>query len=177
MKKHLKLIALLLVFVFSFGMLISCYGSFVVFHKLHKWNGTIGNKWLRSTLHIVLWIIPVYEICILVDLIILNVVEFWSGSNPMAMKEGQREDQIVQYKGEKYQITATKNRFDIVRLTGPKSGERAALVYVPDSSAWFVESGMIREKVLAVDETNPNLVKAIYPDGRAVQFDLTEMSR
>ena len=29
--------------------LTGCYGSYAVFNKVHKWNGTFGNKWATKT--------------------------------------------------------------------------------------------------------------------------------
>ena len=66
-------------------MLTGCYGSNACFHKLHKWNGTLGNKWLNSIVHFILQIFGVYWICLgLVDGLVLNTIEFWTGSNPLA---------------------------------------------------------------------------------------------
>ena len=69
------------------GMIVlsGCYGSNACFNKLHDWNGTLGNKWLNSIVHFFLLIFPVYGICLfLVDGLVLNTVEFWTGSNPLA---------------------------------------------------------------------------------------------
>lgn len=69
------------------GMIIltGCYGSNACYNKLHDWNGTLGNKWLNSIVHFVMLVIPVYWIVFgLVDILVLNTVEFWTGSNPLA---------------------------------------------------------------------------------------------
>jgi hypothetical protein len=61
-----------------------CYGSFGAFNKVHDWNGHVtGSKVGNSAIHTVFWILPVYEIVILGDLLIFNTVEFFSGSTPM----------------------------------------------------------------------------------------------
>ena len=33
---------------------------------------------------IAFWIVPVYEISALADVLVINSIEFWSGSNPVA---------------------------------------------------------------------------------------------
>ena len=69
------------------GMIVlsGCYGSNACYNKLHDWNGTLGNKWLNSIVHFVMLVIPVYWIVFgLVDILVLNTVEFWTGSNPLA---------------------------------------------------------------------------------------------
>ncbi len=100
MKK--SLIALALAAAFT---LTACYGSYSLTNKLYKWNGTLGNKWLNSCVHFILWVIPVYEICIgLVDGLVLNTVEFWTGSNPIASN-----DTYFEKDAQGNQISAIKN--------------------------------------------------------------------
>ena len=69
------------------GMIVlsGCYGKNACFNKLHDWNGTLGNKWINSIVHFFLNVFPVYMICLgLVDGLVLNTIEFWTGSNPLA---------------------------------------------------------------------------------------------
>ncbi len=100
MKK--SLIALALAAAFT---LTACYGSYSLTNKLYKWNGTLGNKWLNSCVHFILWVIPVYEICIgLVDGLVLNTVEFWTGSNPIASS-----DTYFEKDAQGNQVSAIKN--------------------------------------------------------------------
>lgn len=62
----------------------ACYGSYGAFNKIHKWNGkATGNKITNSAIHLGLWILPVYELCILGDFFIFNTIEFITGSNPL----------------------------------------------------------------------------------------------
>ncbi|MDR2591566.1 MAG: DUF3332 domain-containing protein [Chitinispirillales bacterium] len=63
----------------------SCYGSFALFNKVHKWNGKVGGKWINEVVYLVFWILPVYEICLGADWLILNTIEFWTGSKLVSM--------------------------------------------------------------------------------------------
>ncbi len=100
MKK--SLIALALAAAFT---LTACYGSYSLTNKLYKWNGTLGNKWLNSCVHFILWVIPVYGICMgLVDGLVLNTVEFWTGSNPLASN-----DTYFEKDAQGNQVSAIKN--------------------------------------------------------------------
>jgi hypothetical protein len=55
----------------------ACYGSYSAFHAVHRWNGhASGNKIVNSAIHLGLWIIPVYEICLTADFLIFNTIEF-----------------------------------------------------------------------------------------------------
>ena len=74
MKKGLIALGLAAAFTFT-----ACYGSYGLTTKLYKW------KCLNSCVQFIMWIIPVYPICAgLIDGLVLNTVEFWSGSNPVA---------------------------------------------------------------------------------------------
>ena len=61
-----------------------CYGSFTLTKKLYNWNGTLGNKWVKSIVFFVFNVVPAYPLCGFIDAVVLNLVEFWTGSNPMA---------------------------------------------------------------------------------------------
>lgn len=64
-----------------------CYGQFALTRKLYEWNGSLGNKFLNTVVMWAFLIVPVYEVCSFVDLVVLNLIEFWTGSNPMAVLE------------------------------------------------------------------------------------------
>ncbi|OGU29360.1 MAG: hypothetical protein A2X67_09925 [Ignavibacteria bacterium GWA2_55_11] len=69
-------------------MSVGCYGSFELTKKVHKWNGTFGNKWVVEIGFLVLNIVPVYGIAATIDALILNSLEFWTGSNPAMAENG-----------------------------------------------------------------------------------------
>ena len=52
------------------------------------------------------------------------------------MNEGESETQIVQHDGNKFKMTATKNRFQIHVLDGKRKGEKLDLVYSPTHKSW-----------------------------------------
>lgn len=83
MKKfNLKLAATIMIcgaFLFS-----SCIGSFGLHTKLRQWNEGISNKFVNELVFLAFNIIPVYGVCYLADALVINSIEFWSGSNPMA---------------------------------------------------------------------------------------------
>lgn len=62
----------------------SCIGSFGLSNKLHSWNNSIGSKWVNELVFLAFCIVPVYEVSLIADGLIINSIEFWSGSNPIA---------------------------------------------------------------------------------------------
>lgn len=145
----------LTIFVFLSTLFMSgCYGSYPLFKKMNALVGNIDGRWGSTAVNIICWVIPVYPVILLVDLFVLNTVEFWTGSDPLAMEEGDRETQMVEYLGDIYEITATKNRFDVLCISGSRKGQSASLVWDPETRIWRGENGSIVQ----------NLVK-VYEDG------------
>ncbi len=132
MKKPIVAVALASSLLFS-----SCLGSFQAFNNLKEWNqGVSDSKWVNNLIFWGLNIIPVYGLFLIADAVIFNVIEFWSGSNPVAMKEGEREVQIVERDGNTYQMVATKNRLQVAVLDGPLKGEKVEMFYKPGEKSW-----------------------------------------
>lgn len=115
------------------GMVVlsGCYGKNACFNKLHDWNGTLGNKWLNSIVHFFLNVFPVYMICLgLVDGLVLNTVEFWTGSNPLASGDSYYEKDA-----QGNEIAAVKNADGSmsVEMTTAK-GEKATMTLQRDEN-------------------------------------------
>jgi hypothetical protein len=158
----------------AFSMLVAtnCYGGFVATKKVYSWNGGLGNKWVQSIVFWVMIIIPVYEVVALVDFLVLNTLEFWTGSNPMAMKDGEVETQIVHNGGKEYQITATKNQFEVREIAAGKLGNPVYLTFVPQDSAWYMKTNGKSVKVSEATNLAEGQIKLFHPDGKTVETRL-----
>ncbi|MCB0834032.1 MAG: DUF3332 domain-containing protein [Bacteroidetes bacterium] len=150
MNRYLKVISLCLAVVVGSTSLASCYGKFALTRKLYTWNGTLGNKFVNTLVMWVLWIVPVYGIAGLIDIVALNTIEFWTGSNPMAMKEGQVEKQKVAYEGTTYELTATRNKLEIVALDGASAGIKTSLQYNEEDQSWYANHDGMMEKIAQI---------------------------
>ncbi|WNG35075.1 DUF3332 domain-containing protein [Archangium minus] len=65
-----------------------CFGSFALTRKIYGLNQEVSdNKFLRWLVFLGFTIIPVYGVGTLVDALVFNSIEFWSGSNPLANAE------------------------------------------------------------------------------------------
>lgn len=87
----------------------SCIGSFRMTNKVLTWNRSIDNKFVNELVFVAFWILPVYEVSALSDLIVVNSIEFWSGTTPIAQKttviEGQNGKYLCQCDATGYTIT------------------------------------------------------------------------
>ena len=118
-------------------------GSFSLTNSLYDWNKTsVSGKWGQELVFAAFVIIPVYEFAILADGIVINSIEFWTGSNPIAMKAGEKESKIVQNGNDIYQITTAQNKVHAVKLAGENEGQAGDFVYSTETGKWaFVEAG------------------------------------
>lgn len=132
MKKPIVAVALASSLLFS-----SCLGSFQAFNNLKEWNqGVSDSKWVNNLIFWGLNIIPVYGLFLIGDALIFNVIEFWSGSNPISMEEGEREVQMVERDGNTFEMVATKNRIQVTVVAGPEEGKKMEMFYKPGEKSW-----------------------------------------
>ncbi len=117
MKKTFIRVALVLTIAASLG-LSSCIGSFALTNRLMSWNKTISNKFVNELVFVAFWILPVYEVSTIADILVLNSIEFWSGSNPMAcstqhIKGADGRNYLVKCDGKGYDIIAEDDQTSI----------------------------------------------------------------
>lgn len=112
----------------------SCIGSFALTNKVLDWNKQLtNNNFVNELIFIGLHIVPVYEVSILADALVINSIEFWSGDNPVAAGT------VKEVKGEngKYLVTTTEDGYSIT-----KEGEESPIELKFDEKAqsWNVIS-------------------------------------
>ncbi|WP_431125153.1 DUF3332 domain-containing protein [Flagellimonas flava] len=165
MKKVISCLMLSCAILFS-----SCLGSFRAFNNLKDWNqGLTDSKFLDNLIFWGLNIVPVYGLFFLGDALIFNVIEFWSGSNPIAMKDGESETQMVEHDGNTFKMVATKNRIQVTVVEGPKKGKKIDLVYKPDEKSW----NAIRPngEVIRLSSFEEGFYIVYMPDGTQVKIN------
>lgn len=162
MKK--KYLSVALVLALSGSMLLtSCIGSFQLTNKLLDWNRGIGAKFVNELVFLAFWVLPVYEVSALADILVLNSIEFWSGENPVAegtrVIEGAEGKYLVNCDGKGYTITS-QNDGSVVRLD-----------FDEENQAWSATVGEETFTLFSfVDDTH---VKMIAPEG---DYRIVELS-
>lgn len=79
----------------------------------------------------------VYGIAGFADIFIFNVVEFWTGSNPLAITEGEIENQLVIKDGKTFNLIAQKNKFTIQELKADMQVKASTeLIYDEFAASW-----------------------------------------
>lgn len=145
-------------------LLSSCVGSFSLHSKLVNWNQSIGNKFVNELVFLACNIIPVYGVCYLADVVVINSIEFWSGSNPMASV-----GDIKKVKGENgdYLVKTLENGYSIT-----KEGENLSmeLVYNKEANTWNVVADGVSTELLQMN--NDGTAQMYLPNGEAMNVTL-----
>lgn len=162
-KKGLALTLALAIGLTSFQ---GCIGNFVVSRKILNWNQSLSNKYVNELVFILMFIIPVYEVSFVVDFLVLNSLEFWTGKNPLAMQPGEVETKYIAKDGVKYKLEVSRNRYHIIQLEGPHMGDSLDIIYNPDTKTWCLGNGKeIKRMAQFMDNQD---VRVFKKDGTSV---------
>ncbi|MDR1809553.1 MAG: DUF3332 domain-containing protein [Prevotella sp.] len=141
----------------------SCIGSFNLTNKVLAWNKTIDNKFVNELVFLAMHIVPVYEITIFADVVVLNTIEFWTGDNPVQagiVKQVQGENGI-------YTVETLENGYSIKN----ENGENAQLIYNQEDNTWsWASNGESGKLIKFTDDANA----IVYlPDGSEQPVELS----
>ena len=148
MKKTFKLSALLLAATIMFS---SCIGSFQLTNKVFKLNNNIGEKWVNELVFAACCILPVYEITLFVDAIVLNSIEFWSGKK-LITNNGEKKI-VKNNEGKNIEITAMENGYNLTDGAASMN-----LVFDEETQVWSAEyNNQSTDLIKIVDDNNAQL--------------------
>lgn len=135
-----------------------CFGSFGLVKTIYEANDNASdNKIVKTLLMYVLMIVPVYQVAGFLDIVVFNLIEFWSGSNPIAMEAGEMEEQLMTIKGETYKVTATQNKMSFVKLTNGEAIDMGAMTFDTDDNSWNFEKDGEAHKMASYDMASGNV--------------------
>lgn len=142
----------------------SCIGSFGLFNRLNSWNQSVGTKFVNELVFLAFNILPVYGAAYLADVLVINSIEFWSGSNPMA-----NVGDVKKVKGENgnYLVKTLENGYSIT-----KEGETASmdLIYNKEANTWNVVAD--GESAELIKMNNDGTADLFLPNGEKMNVTL-----
>ena len=141
----------------------SCIGSFSLTNKLMTWNKGVSNKFVNELIFFAFWVLPVYEVTAIADVLVLNSIEFWSGSNPVA--SGTK---VIDGKDGRYFVEADSTGYTI---TSENDGSIVRLDFTPETQPWSVPANDVTTPLFSfIDESHISIISA---DGtyRTVELD------
>lgn len=163
MKKTYLSVALVL--ALSSSMLFSsCIGQFALTNKVMDWNNQVGSKFVNELVFFAFWILPVYEVTALADILVINSIEFWSGTNPMTAST-----KVIDTDSGRYLVDCDGKGYTV---TCQNTGEVVRMDFNSDEQTWSVNvNGVDHPFMTFVDDTH---VKMITPTG---DFQTVELSQ
>ncbi len=162
-KKHLILATV--VALSASMMMQSCIGSFALFNKVKNWNDHVGDKFVNEIVFVAMWVLPVYELCFVADLFILNSIEFWSGENPALASEVK----VVDGKDAKYLVARNEGGYTITNMT---TKQVTRFNFNAEDNSWSLENNGQEVKLFTfVDDTH---VDVITRDGSYTRVELSQ---
>ncbi len=147
-------------------LLSSCVGSFGLFNKVKDWNmSATSSKFVNEVIFIVFSVIPVYEICSIADVLVLNSIEFWTGDNPVASNVGKTK-QVMGSDGKMYAVTNLKNGYEIKN----EAGEIVDFTFDKKEKVWSMQTEQGVVKLLKVKDNNT--AEVYLPDGKNMEVSM-----
>lgn len=145
--------------------LTSCLGSFSLTNRVIAWNQQVSNKFVNELVFFAFWILPVYEVTALADLLVINSIEFWSGNNPMSAST-----KAIDTDHGRYLIDCDGKGYDITFLP---TGEKTRLEFIEESNSWAVKTatGDMLPFMTFMDDSH---IKVLTPEGDFMICSLTE---
>ena len=139
-------------------MCSSCIGSFALFNGYEKWQCNMtSSKIVNGVVGLILQPI-VGGVCLTVDALILNTIEFWTGNNPLA----QSTKEVIGSDGRQYAITTTKHGYDVKDANGLV----ARFTHDEATDAWSVtQNGVTRQLVRFMQDGR---IQATLPSGATI---------
>ncbi len=144
--------------------LSSCIGSFRLTNSVLKWNKRVGNKFVNELVFFAFWVLPVYEVTSLADILVLNSIEFWSGRNPLTSST-----KVVDTDHGRYEIICDGKGYTV---THKDTGRNYRLDFAEETQTWSLEfKGETYPLMTYIDE---NTIQIIAPEGDMRVVNLTE---
>lgn len=154
MKKR-YLSAAVICLVLSSLTLSSCIGSFRLTGSVLKWNNQVGSKFLNELVFFAFWVLPVYEVTSLADILVLNSIEFWSGRNPLSAST-----KVIDTDNGRYLVKCDGKGYTITNQT---TSESYRLDFIEEDQTWTATiDGNTYPLMTFVDDSH---VRMISPDG------------
>ena len=167
MKKiSLKVVTCLLAGSFLFS---SCFvGKFALFNKYAKWQTNMSSsKFLNAIVGFIIGPL-VGSICLFVDTLVLNTIEFWSGSNPVQANIGKTQN-VIGEDGRVYAVTTLKDGYDVKSPTG----EMTYFRHNAENDSWTMEQNGVTTELFRYNKDGKTIQATINGQTKDLSMDET----
>ncbi|EMM79444.1 PF11810 domain protein [Leptospira interrogans str. 2006001854] len=157
-RKAIVAILMPMILVVSFG---NCFGKFAIVKKVYEVNDSfnIGSGLLAKFIKTLVMYFPfsiLYFVGFFFDLILFNLIEFWSGNNPVGYNEYDENGKYVkayEENGEKLLLSYSDfgKRLDI--QFAKEGNSQNLIVFRAEPGKFFVEKDGKLEEIVVSSET------------------------
>lgn len=118
----------------------ACMGSFALTLKVYEINKTITDD--KFVNNLIFWIVgaPVYGFTTTIDVMFLNLIEFWTDSNPLANAEMPATDNLWAIQHERLQLQAGFNSMKLQQLEAGELVSEKLFTYDAITKTWFLQA-------------------------------------
>ncbi|XDD51360.1 DUF3332 family protein [Leptospira sp. WS92.C1] len=173
--KFRKALVALLIPMIALISFANCFGKFAIVKKVYNVNEdfNIGSGLFAKMIKTLLMYFPfgiLYGIGFFFDLFLFNLIEFWSGSNPVGLNEYDQDGKYVktlEENGEKLTLTYSSfgSRLD---MTHEKDGKTQSLTALrSEKGKFFVEKeGKLKEIVVTSETVGSQIILKMAEQGK-----------
>jgi len=168
MKRYAKLVSMLVILAVLSVSMAGCFGNFALTKKVYQFNKGVGDKYVQTAVFWLFTFVPVYSAAGFIDAAFLNLIQFWTGNNPLALSETPQ----IKYStvgNEKFKMTATSSKIIVEQTTGADAGKTLTLSYHADDATWKMDNGNKEITIARVDNDKMTL---LYPNGKELTVSL-----
>ena len=141
----------------------SCIGSFTLTNKVLTWNRNVNNKFVNELVFFAFWVLPVYEVTAIADLLVINSIEFWSGNTPL-----EARNQVIETEHGKYLIASDETGYDLLS----PDGNNIRFNFDKETQTWSMSVNG-KEDMDFLRFSDSNHVEVINTQGQFVDVELT----
>ena len=150
-------------FLFSSCMV----GSWGLFNKYADWQTHMtSNKFVNAVVGFVLGAVC-YPVSSLVDALVLNTIEFWTGDNPVASNIGKTQS-VMGQDGCLYAVKTLKNGYEV---TDP-NGVVTLFTYNKKENSWSMSQNGLTKEIFRFNEDGKSI--KVTMNGEERDFTLNE---
>ena len=125
----------------------------------------VDRQQIRQLVFFAFWILPVYEVTALADILVVNSIEFWSGNNPLTAST-----KAVDTEQGRYLIDCDGKGYTI---TFEPTGQKTRLNFIEETQTWAFENAE-GENVPFMTFIDDSHVKMIGADGEMRMVELSQ---
>ena len=128
-----------------------CFGNFELTQKVWRFNRDVDDdKWVQEIVFLLLAIVPIYGGAAILDVVVFNSFEFWTGDNPVMASNGDR--QVIETEQGEVVLTRVDERtLEVVFTAVDGRKENLTLVREADSFAARDRAGSLIARVASVN--------------------------